>query len=190
MLLLKILAMRSRGYKLPLFQNELAVQLCYSASEVNEGFKRLLKAGLLREGFESSSILVRGRAGRMYEPVLSAVEEFLIYGLKYVFPVTLGEYTRGIPTAFAAPVFKGKVVIGNDPIPVWPYPDGKVQGLALAPLYSSIPESITKHPDQPFYDLLAVVDVLRQGRARERDLAIQMLSLWLPTREHQYAIAS
>ncbi len=173
MLLLKIVAHANDESLSQLSQNELAAHLCYSPSESHAGFRRLQVAGLLRESFEGS---LRFK----FVPILSAVEEFLIHGLKYIFPAVLGEYTRGIPTAIAAPVFKGKVMLGNEPIPVWPYAEGQVSGQALEPLYSSIPFSLSRYPDQKFYDLLAIVDTLRQGGARERNLAIQMLSAWFP----------
>lgn len=161
-LLLKLLANsdhpnQSQGY--------LAIHLCMSASEINAGIRRLHKSGLLQ--FISNK--------KLYQPVLTAVEEFLISGVKYVFPVQLGEYTRGIPTSYAAPVFQNKIAFGKDPIPVWPYAEGSQRGLALKPLYSSVPSSISQYPDQAFYDLLALVDAIRQGRARERNMAVELL---------------
>ena len=46
------------------------------------------------------------------------------------------------------------------------------RGLAL---YSSVPESVTKHPDPLFYDLLTLIDAIRSGRVRERNIAIKLL---------------
>ncbi|HAT9352045.1 TPA: hypothetical protein ACQDGJ_003205, partial [Legionella pneumophila] len=53
--------------------------------------------------------------------------------------------------------------------------EGDHRGLALEPLYRSVPQSITKHPDQIFYELLVFIDAIRTGRARERALAIKLL---------------
>lgn len=64
---------------------------------------------------------------------------------------------------------------GNDPIPVWPYGEGNERGLALKPLYSSVPESIAKHSDPLFYDLLTLIDAIRSGPARERQIASQKI---------------
>ncbi len=146
-------------------QNQLALHLCMSVSEVNAAIKRLHKAGLLQR------ILRK----KLYQPVLSAAEEFLISGVKYVFPAQLGEYTRGIPTSYAAPVFEGQIVVGQEPMPVWPYAEGTNRGLALKPLYPSVPKSIIQYPDTEFYDLLALIDAIRQGRMRERNMAINLL---------------
>lgn len=84
-------------------------------------------------------------------------------------------YTRGIATSHAAPVFAKYILIGDDPIPVWPYAEGDKRGLALEPLYSSVPHSLAQHPDKLFYELLVLMDAIRSGRARERDIAIKLL---------------
>jgi len=42
-------------------------------------------------------------------------------------------------------------------------------------LYRSVPKAIVEQPDQAFYDLLALVDILRHGRARERKIAADLL---------------
>jgi hypothetical protein len=63
----------------------------------------------------------------------------------------------------------GKISAGEQIPPVWPDPDGKVQGAAVQPLYSSVPHAASRDP--ALYDLLALVDALRLGRARERALA-------------------
>lgn len=39
-----------------------------------------------------------------------------------------------------------------------------------------MPESVTKHPDPLFYDLLTLIDAIRSGRAREKQIAIQKIS--------------
>ncbi len=158
-LLIKLLASVDYAWS----QNQLALSLCVSVSEINAGIKRLRQAGLLR--------LVKGEN----RPVLAAAEEFLIFGVKYMFPAQLGEYTRGISTSYAAPVFKGQIALGKDPIPIWPYAEGDQRGLTLKPLYPSVPKSIMQYPDPAFYDLLVLVDAIRQGRIRERNMAIKLL---------------
>ena len=161
-LLLKLLA-KPEHLKWP--QNQLALHLCLSVSEINAGIKRLNK----------SALLISGLAEKLYQPVIAACEEFLISGVKYMFPAQAGEYTCGIATSYAAPVFKKQIVIGQDPIPVWPYAEGNQRGFSLEPLYSSVPKSVVQYPDQNFYDLLALIDALRQGRARERNIALKLL---------------
>ncbi|MEJ1973089.1 MAG: hypothetical protein WDM96_11715 [Lacunisphaera sp.] len=47
--------------------------------------------------------------------------------------------------------------------------EGRVQGAAVQPLYGSVPGAARRDPE--LYHLLALVDALRIGRARERALA-------------------
>ncbi len=154
-----------------LSQNKLANYLCMSPSEVNAGLKRLVLSGLLgqvvKEGISQNKI--------RFLPIKAACEECLTLGVKYFFPVQLGAYTRGIATSYAASIFEKHIVLGNDPIPVWPYGEGDRRGLALEPLYSSVPRSLVHHPDPLFYEMLVLIDAIRTGRARERNIAVKLL---------------
>lgn len=102
-------------------------------------------------------------------PDLAAMEAFLIHGLRYVFPAERGELTRGVPTSYGAPPMRQLLTRNTDPTPVWPYPDGKQRGIALAPLYKTAPAAALR--DRKFYELLTLADILRDGRVRERKLA-------------------
>jgi hypothetical protein len=153
-----------------LSQNRLAALLCMSASEVNAGIKRLVLSGLL-----SPVITDDPKNQIVFKPNKKACEECLISGVKYFFPVQLGAYTRGIATSYAAPILEKHLILGDDPIPVWPYGEGDRRGLALEPLYSSVPKSLVQFPDQLFYELLVLVDAIRSGRTRERNIAIKLL---------------
>ena len=161
-LLLKIIANPRKSWS----QRALATELCISVFEVNKGIKRLVNSELIRKESTDPVKLI---------PNLTAAKEFFIHGVRYCFPAKLGELTPGIPTSIAAPIFKDKFLLGNEPLPVWPYGKGKLRGVALSPLYKSVPQSVDEHPDDEFYNLLALVDTIRQGRARERALAIKML---------------
>ena len=57
--------------------------------------------------------------------------------------------------------------------PVWPYIKGNVQGLAFEPLYKYAPIAALRDP--VLYEYLALVDALRDGRARERKLAEEII---------------
>lgn len=155
-ILIKLLANPGKEWS----QRQLAKVLCISLGEINAGIKRLGEAGLLRKDKEN----------RLY-PNIHAAQEFLVSGVKFFFPGKLGEYTRGIPTAVAAPIFHGVIAMGDDPIPVWPDAMGDKKGVALEPLYASIPKSLRENPDQVFYEMLVLIDAIRTGRPRERNLA-------------------
>jgi hypothetical protein len=126
-----------------------------SASEVHAAARRLREARLL----EPASKRVR----------VHALHDFLVHGVPYSFPAKPGPLTRGLPTSWAAPAFGGRIDNTGQPPPVWPDPEGSVQGPAIRPLYPSVPGAARRLP--ALYDLLALVDALRTGRARERALA-------------------
>ncbi|MEA2343889.1 MAG: hypothetical protein QOF63_2058 [Thermoanaerobaculia bacterium] len=156
----------------------LGVELGLSSSEVHAAMRRLRASGLLQpeivmiagpRGSEPrGSRWVRGRLESV-RPNATALSEFLVHGLKYVFPVNRGELTRGVPTSYAAAPLKKFIAKGRDLPPVWPYSEGKVRGTAFEPLYRTVPFAASR--DRALYELLAIVDALRDGRARERKLA-------------------
>lgn len=102
----------------------------------------------------------------------AALVEFLVHGLKYVFPAEPGPVYRGTPTAHSAPPLAGKI-ISTEPY-VWPDDQGRVRGQSIEPLYPSAPEAAKKDPK--LYELLALVDALRVGRAREQKMAAQEIA--------------
>ena len=157
---LKLIAMGDRSWSYVQLANELAM----SASEINAGVKRCLTANLLMPDFID---------GKNPKPAVKAIEEFLIHGLKYAFVPVRGELTRGVPTGYAAEPLKGSIVAGDEPPPVWPYAEGQVRGYSFSPLYRSAPQAALA--DQRLYELLALVDAIRGGKARERELAIAAL---------------
>jgi hypothetical protein len=61
-------------------------------------------------------------------------------------------------------------------IPVWPSPHGRVRGIGVKPLYRSIPDVVEKEENKDLYSMLSLVDMIREGRARERNLASDMIS--------------
>lgn len=140
---------------------QLAADLGLSSSQVHASLKRLEKSRL---------IAADGDGGR---PIVHAVEEFLIYGLKYMFPAQRGEITRGIPTAHAAPPLDRHFAAGDLP-PVWPDPQGEVRGTSIDPLHKMVPVAIRADP--ALYELLSLIEALRDGRARERQLAERELA--------------
>jgi len=139
---------------------QVAGDLALSPSQVHASLKRLER-----------SRLIDTQTGR---PLLKAVEEFLIHGVKYAFPVQRGETTRGMPTAYAAPPLSDQIADNGDLPPVWPDPDGEVRGATLEPLHKAAPRAARKDP--ALHELLALIDALRDGRVRERQLAEKELS--------------
>ena len=135
----------------------IAHDLSISASEVHAALKRLVNSRLVASHKEGN------------RPLIQPVQEFLLYGLKYAFPAKRGEVTRGMPTSYAAPPLSRHIDPGSDPPPVWPSPDGEKRGVSLQPLYRTVPVAARRDPF--LYEFMALIDALRDGRARERKLA-------------------
>lgn len=133
----------------------LAKELFVSPSGLHKSVQRLVKARLIMPN---------------HKPIRRAVEEFTIHGLKYVFPPERGSLTRGIPTGYAAPPLNQEIIQSNEHPPVWPYEDGNVRGYRFTPLHPAVPAIATR--DQEMYELLALVDAIRGGKAREVRIAV------------------
>ena len=149
---------------------QVGIDLALSASEVHAALKRLAASRLI------SNDLNEGR------PLLESVEEFLVHGLKYVFPPKRGGVTRGMLTSYAAPPLNAEINSGSDLPPVWPSPDGEHRGVSLEPLYKTVP--IAARRDPILYEILALLDALRDGRAREKRLAEKRLISRLHRQAH------
>ena len=140
----------------------LAEELGMTASEVHAAVERAVEAQLAHKEPKGKPSIV-----------LAALRDFVLHGARYSFPATRGSLTRGIPTGYAAPPLDTSIRPGSDPVPVWPYKDGTVRGVAFYPLYPSVPEAANRNPQ--LYELLALFDALRGGNSRERQQAIEHL---------------
>ncbi len=138
---------------------QIGVDLSISASEIHAALKRLVLSGLVSQQSDG------------HRPLLNAVEEFLVHGVRYAFPAKRGEVTRGLPTSYAAPPLKNFVVAGPDWPPVWPFPEGTERGVSLDPLYKTVPRAASR--DSELYEWLVLIDGLRDGRGRERKFAAE-----------------
>ena len=137
----------------------LAMRLELSASEAHAAVKRAGMAGL-----------VRGRTVDRH-----ALLEFLEHGVRYAFYAIRGAPTRGVPTGvLAAPL---NALMSAKEGPVWPSADGSTRGYALEPLYRTAPAAARQ--DASVHEVLALIDALREGGARERESAMHELRLRL-----------
>lgn len=141
----------------------LAAQTGISKSEVSNVLNRCYRSGLAKPSRVDGTPSVNTKA----------LQEFIVYGIRYVFPVAMQGLTRGITTGLTAPVFKGELISGSDMPPVWPDSNGATPGFSVTPLFKTVPYAIRKDPG--VYALLALVDSIRLGLPRERSLAISKL---------------
>ena len=153
--------------------SQIALALALSPSEVHGAVKRAQAAGLLH------GPALGGR------PILPALQEFLIHGVKYAFPPERGGLSRGMPTSYAAPPLNSQIQPGDEPPPVWPDAEGSERGVALEPLYHTVPAAARNDPR--LYELLALIDAIRDGRARERNIAVKELKKRLRVKKHVHS---
>jgi hypothetical protein len=151
--LLKLIALNNDNWQ----QVPLAHSLKMSQSEVSQSVARSKFAGLLDD------------TGKRV--MIQAFYDFLQYGLAVVFPTKPGAIVRGIPTAHSAAPLNMEISSGENY--VWPFAMGSVRGHGITPLYASVPQAALE--DEQLYELLSLVDALRVGKVREKNLAIQEL---------------
>lgn len=137
-----------------------AKEIGMSASEFHAAVKRLAGAGLIEHDSR--------------KPRRNSTEEFLFHGVPYIFPATPGALTRGVPTSYSAVPLSSLISSPEGTIgPVWSSPKGTMRGYSIEPLHPSAPKIATT--DAVFYEILALIDALRDGRVRERQMAREEL---------------
>jgi len=152
--LLKIISINNDDWR----NIDIANAIGISPSEVSEALNRCKIARLIDSKKRNVNI--------------NSFEEFLVYGLKYVFPTEPGSIVKGIPTAHSASPIKEHIA-SNEEVYVWANARGTHRGQAIEPLYKSLPQIAQK--DKLFYELLTIVDTIRVGRVREIKIAIEEL---------------
>lgn len=141
-------------------QSKLAEHLCMSVSTINASLKRLHESRLLLDLSNRKNIFIP-----------FAAYEFITCSVKYMFLEEVGGMTSGIPTGYST--LKHTTISTTDPILVWSHAEGTHRGMSSKPLYSSVPSSVLKYPDQLFYQLLCLTDTLRStvSKVREKEKA-------------------
>jgi hypothetical protein len=153
LILLKIVSLGDTPFRII----DLAHALAISPGEITMALERLRISGLI--------------ASDKRKPNPASILEFLVHGLKYVFPAELGTIERGIPTAHSGAKLSQKIM--SDTVYVWASDKGKAKGIAVSPLYKSVPHAVLQDPK--LHRLLALIDTIRIGRTREQNMAIKEL---------------
>jgi len=152
-ILLKIAAKGRQSW----LMKDLSYELGISASEISESLNRSVIAGLLSTDKKKIMKL--------------SFLEFLQYGIRYVYPQQPGALVRGVPTAHSGPPLN-KIIISDEPY-VWPSGKGTVRGQSVEPLYPKAVDAIEN--DAKLYQMLALVDAIRVGKTREKEIAFKEL---------------
>lgn len=145
----------------------LAEETGISKSQVSLALQRCLEVGLVRK--ERSTGVPRANVRALFD--------FIVHGVRYVFPAKPGEITRGIATTFAAPVLEGQLYSSGELLMVWPDARGNSKGQAIEPLFKSVPYAVRR--DRELYAMLALVDAIRLGHPRESKVAVERLAEYL-----------
>lgn len=155
-ILLKIVTLGNKDW----MNNQLANDLGISPAEISCSLERCRMAKLIDNTKKRVNIL--------------SFQDFMIYGLKYVYPILPGAIVRGMPASISADPIKRKISQGQDSY-VWPSKDGTHRGQAILPLYRTVPKACEK--DSALYEMLVIADTLRMGRVREIEIAIEELKI-------------
>lgn len=182
----------------------LAQELGISVSEAHACIKRGLQAGLLSQNYAAIPLSLAGDfnsamnaqepmgiyrvtrkrvrrsassdndavADNAVRPHSHNLAEFALHGAKYAFPGVRLPLSVGVPTSHSAPAFAGVFAPGSTDF-VWPHPNGSVRGVGVEPLHPSVPFAAMQ--DAKLYEMLALFDALRVGKARERGMALERL---------------
>lgn len=152
--LLKII---SKG-NTPWRHQDLSNELFISQSEISESLHRNQIAGL-----------IDGDKKKVYRQSLL---NFIEYGLRYVYPAKPGAMVNGIYTAHSHPFMQQQ--FRSEINYAWPKERGSVRGLSIEPLYKEVVKAVML--DEKLYKMLALIDVVRVGRMRELQIALEELN--------------
>lgn len=136
-------------------------ELRLSKSAVANSLQRLRGVGLVKDGPSHD---------RRVNKLL--LRDCLENAARWIAPASVWDFELGLPTAHATESFRRQLTGDEDPV-VMPLPHGPVRGRAVTPLHALAPAAAARDPK--LYRLLAIVDALRIGRARDRKLAVAEL---------------
>lgn len=156
------LVLASRIFCPDLDQQSTAAKVMISQSSASYSLNRLKEAHLL---------------SRTGEANLANSIEFMICALKYLYPGKLTGLSVGIPTAHTLPDFDFVNWKGQLPV-IWPFVNLNkdiehrvelVKGEVLQPIHKNVPYVAFVYWE--FHKLFALIDMIRIGRAREKNIA-------------------
>ena len=133
------------------------------------GIYRVTRKRVRRAALPGAAEAAADNPVRPHAPNLA---EFALHGARYAFPAVRLPLVAGVPTSHSAPAFAGVFAPGSTDF-VWPHPNGTVRGVGIEPLHPAVPFAAMQ--DAKLYELLALFDALRIGKARERGMALERL---------------
>ena len=157
---LKMAAARRPGAEDRCSVRDLASALAVPKSNIQRSMKRLV----------AQSLVVVGPDGRRVNRLNA--RDLFVHGVRWLAPAKVGRVVLGLPTAHAASPLASLLPGDVDPV-VIPLEEGPVRGRSVTPIHPSAPAAAKN--DQKLHELLAIVDGIRIGGAREREVAAAAL---------------
>jgi hypothetical protein len=151
----------------PASMRRLADELGSSKSSVGNSIRNLVRLGLVKEDEAP-----HGKSLKRVRVDKRLLRDCLEHSVRWIAPAEIGDFELGLPTAHAAKPLADKLRGDADPL-VIPLAHGPMRGRAVTPLHDLAPAAAAKDPK--LHRLLALVDALRVGRARDRQLAREEL---------------
>lgn len=166
LILLKLISLHQNHLVLPqdFSVRALAASTGVSKTEVSASLKRSIEVGLAK--FDRHNQLPTANS--------KALLDFIVSGLRYVFPAKPGAMERGLVTGFNAPGLQGLLSAVGEYHYVWPDANGSDKGQAVSPLYKTAPYAARQ--DSKLYQSMALVDAVRLGNPREVAIAKKALT--------------
>lgn len=143
---------------------EMSSVIGVSVGEISKAIKRL----------EASRILILSNSGVIVNK--SNLEEWIVHGAKYVFPVVSAGFGRGMSTAWNCKFISSEMV-RPEPGLAWKsgFANGDdIQAELILPIHPSAPLAASNDPF--VHKALSFLDILRTGTPRETNVAKNLLS--------------
>lgn len=140
-----------------LSQSEIGEKVGLSQPEISNALRRLKASRLLMS--DSRTVIV---------PHLI---ELCVHGVKFFFPPELGSRRSGMPTVTLAFPLKG-MVMGDELDLVWPMGRGTARANSLQPIHDCVVHAAER--DARVYELLVLLDGIRTGKARVREISEEL----------------
>jgi hypothetical protein len=102
-----------------------------------------------------------------------ALRDCFEHAARWLAPARIGDFELGLPTAYALPAMASSLLADED-LMVMPLAHGPMRGRAVNPIHPAAPGAAQRDP--ALHELLALVDVFRIGRARDRQVAAEKLA--------------
>ena len=166
--------------KQPTLRPSDVVVACQLTLSPGASFENLSKSTGISAG-ECHNAVRRLRLSRLLlsderRPSNELLLQFLVHGVPFAFPPVLGVEIVGVPTGHSSPIFRG--IVDSPDVFVWPDADGSARGRSLIPLFPGAAALPGLNP--PLYDMLSLIDALRTGTTRVRNVSIRLLAERLP----------